>query len=85
MLFRSVLDTLSQDMSISTNPGVQNWLFDSGKTLIRPTSKDYIFENIKSLLFGIGEWSKSQEKHHRSEFERKIGELFVSDETTERQ
>ena len=80
-----VLDTLSQDMSISTNPGVQNWLFDSGKTLIRPTSKDYIFENIKSLLFGIGEWSKSQEKHHRSEFERKIGELFVSDETTERQ
>lgn len=71
-----VLDLLSQDMSIATNPGVQFWLFEAGKTLIRPQSYQTIYESIKSSLLGIGEWSEEEESRYEDGFYRKLDELF---------
>ena len=71
-----VLDLLSQDMSIATNPGVQFWLFEAGKTLIRPQSYQTIYESIKSSLLGIGEWSEQDELKFEDSFYQKLNELF---------
>lgn len=71
-----VLDLLSQDMSIATNPGVQFWLFEAGKTLIRPQSYQTIYESIKSSLLGIGEWSDEDEWKFEDGFYRKLDQLF---------
>lgn len=71
-----VLDLLSQDMSIATNPGVQFWLFEAGKTLIRPQSYQTIYESIKSSLLGIGEWSEEDEVKFEDGFYQKLDGLF---------
>ena len=71
-----VLDLLSQDMSIATNPGVQFWLFEAGKTLIRPQSYQTIYESIKSSLLGIGEWDEKSEVRFEDGFYSKLDGLF---------